>query len=398
MSNTQLIDQLLSLKKQKLSKQNYAIRLGVSISKIDELFKEIKQLKNGKSGNVEGITSNQNRENGTASAEFSHPSKTLSDEEIYQECNLSSERWKITQIWKSKTDTGFKYSANFKLREGIEPEELLEHFKDYLKSFNSPYKPIPLPKLAIKENVALLIPKQDFHFDKLDTVDNDLTSRKNQDKIATLSHISKATSCYNVDKVFYVLGSDYFNSEFTRATTKGTPQQNVGEYHEIFQQACDHEGQILTTMLTKVSNIEVIFIPGNHDYYKCWHLITWLKAYFKAECRIKFNVDKALRKYISYGTTAVMLHHGNEIKPQVLANIFPAEFKNQWSKHDNFFIVTGDKHKEIINDFGNVRHYGVKALSSSKSFWDEQNGYISGGESTSFIISSSNGITDIYKI
>lgn len=400
MVKNQLLSQLEALKKQKLSKAEYAKKLGITLSQVEELFKELKQSKtknNASSGNEKGSTVSQNREDGTASAEFTHSSETMADEEIYKECNLCPKRWKITQIWKSKTTSGFKYSANFKLKDGNEIEDYIESFKTFLKNYKSPHKAVKAPAKYTKPNASVLIPKQDFHFDKRDTSDNDLISRRSKDLNSTLAHIDKACHTYNVEKVFYVLGSDYFNSEFTKATTKGTPQQNVGEYHEIFEQACNHEVAIISEMLEKVQNIEVIFIPGNHDYYKCWHLVTWLEAYFRNEPRVIVNTDKSLRKYIKYSNTAVMLHHGNEIKPQMLANIFPAEFKESWSDHKHFFIVTGDKHREMINDFGNIRHYGVKALSSSKSFWDEQLGYISGGEYTTFVIVEDQGIKDIYK-
>lgn len=399
-----LLQKLLQLTRQKLSKAQYAKKLGVSEDKVGELLKQLRSNSPTKTlddeqqfRNEEGISLSENRETGVANAQFTHTKEALSDEEIYEECKLSPDRWKLTQIWQKRLANRFQYSANFKSLQPDDVEFFQNKFFNYIKTFKSPYKSMKAPKNTGKEEVAILIPKQDFHFDKKDTKYNSITVRENQDIKATWRFINKASAFYHVKKVFYVLGSDYFNSEFTKATTKGTPQENIGDYHEMFEEACDHEVGMIIEMLEKASEIEVVFIPGNHDYYKCWHLIHFLQAYFRTESRVKFNVDPSLRKYISFGDTAIMLHHGNEIKPQMLANIFPKEFKHTWTYMNNFYIVTGDKHREMINDFGNIRHYGVKALSSSKSFWDEQNGYVGHGEATAFVITENDGIQDIYK-
>ena len=41
-----------------------------------------------------------------------------------------------------------------------------------------------------------------------------------------------------------------------------------------------------------------------------------------------------------------------------------------------FFIIKGDKHTELAQDFNGIMAYRVPQLSSSKSAWDDKNNYI----------------------
>jgi hypothetical protein len=93
-----------------------------------------------------------------------------------------------------------------------------------------------------------------------------------------------------------------------------------------------------------------------------------------------------------------MFNHGDAIKPAKLANMFPIEFKEEWSKCNNYYIFTGDKHHEVSIDFNGIKFYQLPALSGSKSLWDEKNGHTcSPAELTAFLIEEDQGMSAIYK-
>lgn len=189
-----------------------------------------------------------------------------------------------------------------------------------------------------------------------------------------------------------------FNSEYMKTTTKGTPQLNILEFHEGFERICQHEVDVIDMLLTNGSFIDIIYVPGNHDEYIGWHLMKWLQSYYRHEKRLTFDCSPLYRKYVSYGTSAMMFNHGDAIKPEKLASLFPMEFKNNWSSHSNFYIFTGDKHHEISKDFGGIKFYQIPAFSKSKSKWDDKMGHVaSKGEVTGFLIDKKNGMTNILK-
>jgi hypothetical protein len=210
--------------------------------------------------------------------------------------------------------------------------------------------------------------------------------------------LNQASLSNNLTDIKYIIGSDEFNSEFTNSTTKGTPQQNILSYHDAFQAICDHEVSVINLLLQKGENVDVIFVAGNHDEYVGWHLASWLQTYFRSEERVFFDISPRYRKYVSYGTSALMFNHGDALKPAKLAGLFPMEFKTEWSEHDNFYIFTGDKHHEMSLDFNGIKFYQLPAFSTAKSSWDDKNGYtVTKGEVTGFLIDLQDGITNIFK-
>jgi len=154
---------------------------------------------------------------------------------------------------------------------------------------------------------------------------------------------------------------------------------------------------VINLLLQKSKNVEVVFIAGNHDEFVGWHLASWLQTYFRNHERAKFDISPKYRKYIDYGSSAMMFNHGDALKPAKLAGLFPMEYKKDWSLHDNFYIFTGDKHHEMSLDFNGIKFYQLPAFSTAKSSWDDKHGYLDRGELTGFLIDSKDGMTNIFK-
>lgn len=346
------------------------------------------------------VISSEDKEEGTCNVQFKHTLEALTDEQIYQECKRSPQVWKLVQVWKKKRSNGFIYSANFKLLES-DPEQC---FQNRFMSFLSTLE-LTLPETSgpdyddDKTNALLVLNKQDFHFNKYDIQgNNNVQQRLDNVEAVTRKLAAKAARNYNLEKIVYIIGSDCFNSEWTNATTKGTPQENILSYHQSFEAIVTHEISVIKSLLERGNQLEVIYVPGNHDNYVGWHLIKMLETAFSAEGRITFSTSQFHRKYLRYSNTAVLFNHGAEVKPQQLANIFPVEFKTEWSLTDHWYIFTGDKHVPIQRSFAGIEFYGIPALDKARSNWEDLKGF--GGDKstyTAFIIEENNGMADIYK-
>lgn len=293
------------------------------------------------------------------------------------------------------------------LRFEIDQIEQHKIFKDEFEKFLVSYKPeftigvyvdFHGEELFKKHPGCLILNKQDAHLNKFDIHgNNDIDKRFESIEKAVNLIVGKSISINNIDEIIYVIGSDQFNSEWTGMTTKGTPQQNILSYQESFKKICDHELKIFE-VLKSIGKLKVIYVPGNHDEFIGFHLINWLKAVCRNEKNISFDDTTAYRKYLNYGTSTIMFNHGDAIKPAKLANLFPIENKVNWSKADNYYIFTGDKHHEMSLDFNGIKFYQLPALSNSKSLWDDKNGYTaSKAELTAFIIQKDKGMSTILK-
>ena len=382
--NQSLLTQLQQLLSWKKSKKFYAEKLDITEAEVDELLKEIKAQQS-----IQVETAN-----------YINEIKSL--DELIVKSKIDTEVWEITKYvqnyWGNSGTPHWQVKAWMSKKS---TEQLFQNsFIEFLKEYKPTAKDVDGPVYDSKKSPGcLVINKQDSHLNKFDIDGNNnihdrFDSILNKVKvIVDQAHLSNY-----VDTIFYIIGSDEFNSEFTGTTTKGTPQQNIDTYHNSFENICEHEIKMIIMLLQKTDNLQVVYVAGNHDEFVGWHMITWLAAYFKDSSRVRFDCSPKYRKYVSYGETALMFNHGDAIKPAKLASIFPIEYREKWSAHQNFYIFTGDKHHELSIDFGGIKFYQIPAFSNAKSSWDEKNGYTtSKAEVTGFLIDFEQGMTNIFK-
>lgn len=344
----------------------------------------------------------ENVQEGTVEMTFGVQTEIRTLDELIERCKIDTTKWTIIRYVQNYW--GNKNNPNWQVKVWCSTKTHENEFKDAFIEFLNSYKPVspvisPLPFTG-SPKASLILNKQDAHMNKYDVDgNNDIQERFRIEYSKVAVILKQARLANDVENIFYILGSDIFNSEFTNTTTKGTPQQNMDSYHSSFLKICDHEINTISILLEYAPTVNIIFVPGNHDEYVGWHLIHWLKAYFRNHAdRIIFDIDPDYRKYVSYGKTALMFNHGDAIKPPKLAGLFPMEFKANWSDHLHFYIFTGDKHHEVSHDFNGIKFYQIPSFSDAKSLWDKKNGYTcSRGEVTGFLIDKIDGMTNIYK-
>ena len=411
MSNNQsLLEQLQSLLSWKKSKKFYAEKLGIAETEIDELLKELRSRDrdDAESGTyiaeledvVVKFMEDVTKGTGEVTANFSEEVKSL--DELIEKCKIDTEKWEVTKYVQNFWGNGENPHWQVKAWLGKKTAEQLfqSSFVDFLEAYEPVSQGVTSPDFNVGNELAMLvINKQDSHLNKYDIDgNNDIIDRltKIMFKVGTI--ISQAKLSNNLENITYIIGSDEFNSEYSGATTKGTPQTNTHTYHDSFKFICDHEVMMITMLLRHSETVNVVYVAGNHDEFVGWHMVTWLQSYFRNVERVSFDCSPKYRKYVSYGTSALMFNHGDAIKPAKLAALFPMEFKEGWSFHENFYIFTGDKHHEVSQDFNGIKFYQIPAFSNAKSVWDDKMGHVmSKAEVTGFLIEQGSGMTNIFK-
>jgi hypothetical protein len=410
--NQSLLQQLEEILHWKKSKKFYADKLGITELEVDELLNALrnqeKSEEDAEVGNyiaeLENViikfTEDISKGTGEVVANFSEEVKSL--DELIEKCHIDTDKWEITKyvqnFWGNGTNPHWQVKAW--LGKKSTEQVFQDSFVDFLASYQPVSQEVMSPKFVPeKPNGMLVINKQDSHLNKWDVDgDNDIASRMAKimykvDVIATQAQLSN-----NLEEITYIIGSDEFNSEYTNATTKGTPQQNTHTYHTSFEYICNHEVLMITMLLQHAKHVNVVYVAGNHDEFVGWHMVNWLQTYFRNTDRLTIDDSPKYRKYVSYGNSALMFNHGDAIKPAKLAGLFPIEYRDQWSFHHNFYIFTGDKHHEVSHDFNGIKFYQIPAFSNAKSLWDDKNGHtMSKGEVTAFLIDQAEGMTNIFK-
>ena len=410
--NQQLLQQLEKLLVWKKSKKFYAEKLGVTEIEIDELLNELKNRETVQNDAEAGVYISELEKQvvkfeedlikGVGEVIINSKDEIKSIDELIEKCGIDTSVWEITKYvqnyWGNSSTPHWQVKAW--LAKKKEEQLFQESFVEFLASYQPVSQEIMSPIVDFrKDDASLIINKQDSHLNKYDIEgNNDVDERLSNILYKVEMIVHQAVLSNNLENITYIIGSDEFNSEFTGMTTKGTPQTNTHTYQQSFEYICNHEVLMITMLLQYAKNVNVVYVPGNHDEYVGWHMVNWLQTYFRETTRIIFDVSPKYRKYISYGNSAMMFNHGDAIKPSKLAAMFPIEYREDWSSHSNFYIFTGDKHHEVSHDFHGIKFYQISAFSNSKSLWDDKNGHTcSKGEVTAFLIDKEQGMTNIFK-
>jgi len=411
-ANQTQLEQLQQMLHWKKSKKYYAEKLGITEDEIDELLTDIRKRDiietEAELGNYIADLEDQvvkfleDVSKGTGEIVLNTKDEIKSLDELIEKCKIDTDKWEITKYVQNYWGNGETPHWQVKAWLGKKTAEQL--FQDSFVEFLGTYEPVSQevmsPKFVnSKDNAMLVINKQDSHLNKYDIDgNNDIVDRLANIMYKVELIANQAQLSNNLEQITYILGSDEFNSEFTGMTTKGTPQTNTHTYQTSFEYICGHEVLMITMLLQYAENVNVVYVAGNHDEFVGWHMVNWLQTYFRNTDRLTFDCSPKYRKYISYGQSALMFNHGDAIKPAKLAALFPIEFREGWSFHQNFYIFTGDKHHEVSHDFNGIKFYQIPAFSNAKSLWDDKNGHtMSKAEVTGFLIEQGSGMTNIFK-
>ena len=410
LGNQHLLEQLQQMINWKKSKKFYAEKLGITEQEVADLLKEIRSNINDEAESASYISEleeaivryEEDLSKGTGEVTLHTAEEIRSLEELIEKCKIDTTKWEVTKYVQNYWGNGDQPHWQVKAWLGKKSTEQLfqDAFVDFLSSYVPENQAITEPDFDLdKSDAMLIINKQDSHLNKFDVDgDNHMMNRMSGLMYKVEIVAKQAALSNNLEKITYIIGSDEFNSEYTNATTKGTPQSNIAGYHEGFKMVCDHEISMISMLLKYGEEVDVVYVAGNHDEFVGWHMVNWLKVYFRNEPRVTIEDSPKYRKYINYGVTAMMFNHGDAIKPAKLAGIFPIEHKNTWSAHNHFYIFTGDKHHEVSHDYNGIKFYQIPAFSNAKSLWDDKNGHVCAkGEVTAFLIDVEEGMTNIFK-
>ena len=410
--NQALLTQLEEILHWKKSKKFYADKLGIAESDVDELLKELRTresiIQEAELGNYISeleetiVRFEEDLLKGTGEIVINTKDEIKSLDELIIKCKIDTDKWEITKYVQNYWGNG--ETPHWQVKAWLGKKSTEQVFQDAFVDFLDSYKPVSQDVMSPKWEgnkfpAMLIINKQDSHLNKYDIDgNNDVTDRLANIMYKVEMIANQAQLSNNLDQITYIIGSDEFNSEFTGTTTKGTPQTNTHTYQTSFEYICGHEVLMITMLLQYAENVNVVYVAGNHDEYVGWHMVNWLRTYFRNIERVTFDCSPKYRKYISYGGSALMFNHGDAIKPAKLAALFPIEYREGWSFHNNFYIFTGDKHHEVSHDFNGIKFYQIPAFSNAKSLWDDKNGHtMSKAEVTGFLIEQGSGMTNIFK-
>jgi len=276
-----------------------------------------------------------NIEKGEAKMEVISSTEPKTPEEIIKMLNIDTTQWKLSSYWNKQMGDHWRVSAmvtKLKDNEVDNVAELLKGFKP------KKYKEVKRVETLGKIKTAGVLSLQDIHFGKEgnETIDVCFEST-----IKDL--IERASNSHHLEKVYYVVGGDVINMDtWNGATTAGTPLDNCMTATEAYTQAFDALQWSINYIKQFCDELQVIYIPGNHDRLSSFHLAHALSKCFDNP-EIVWDTVYLERKVFVYEDNFFAFEHG-DINTKNSLMVYSMEYPREWGKTLYRTLYTGHLH------------------------------------------------------
>lgn len=144
--------------------------------------------------------------------------------------------------------------------------------------------------------------------------------------------VARATA-FNIDRVLYVVGNDFFHIDNNRnTTTAGTPQDTDGRANKIFLKWVEIIKNSLDSLSSLGVKVDVMVISWNHDNERCFFMWELLNARYRDCERISVNNTPKLRKYYNWGKCLIGFAHWDGEKHKDLPMMMATENPKLWAE------------------------------------------------------------------
>jgi hypothetical protein len=344
-----LIQKVKNSLKWKRSAVYTAAKLGISLEKFLEIKSDILEQRNQQltltTASTSKIKFEEDLKNDNATLEYSGPKEIKTQEDLVRECNIDLTKWKITKIvhnsWGKEGNQNYQVKAWLELK----TTSKLDTIKSILDSYHYSYTPIApvFINKNFEDKTCAVLSLQDVHVGKqnIDGVDDIVDSVKSCVQNLTMRSYH---SCY-LDKVILVLGGDLLNADtFNNTTTSGTLVESNMTVHDMYIKAFDLMFWTINYLKQYCNELEVVYIPGNHDRLTSANLAYSLSRVINSP-GIKWNVEYSERKVVTYGKNFFAFEHGDVTLSKSFFT-FATQFAPEWGVTKFRTLYSGHYHKE----------------------------------------------------
>jgi hypothetical protein len=320
------------------------------------------------------------------------------DTQIWEVAEVKLNNWEVAGKRKNGQDENGRMRADslwktplnqimVKLRRRA-PKNVQDGIKDLLSKV--PSWRGKLPKVVRSKRSAdhlLEISLYDSHFGKLcwepeTGTDYNLRIAKSDYEGAAEDLLNRLGG-FSIEKVILPVGHDMLNFDnLARTTTNGTMIDSTDDrLSKVFSTAYDAV-QSVVMKCREVAEVEVIWVPGNHDRAQSWYLCEMLRKVFEGDKFVSVDNSPPKRKYREYGVSLIGYDHGESMPldrlPLTMANEAPSGWANCTFRH---YRVGHYHKKKQLRWVGNDTFQGVDvtilpSLSGTDS-WHYIQGYVS---------------------
>jgi hypothetical protein len=369
-----LIDLVRQSLKWKQSAKNCAERIGIDVE--DYLVLKNQLMEGYADPFVEGIISvRENLDANTKQLEAIATTEPKTPEEIIALLNIDTTKWKLSQYWNKQKKDHWLVSALVTAIKQTEQDILAEVLKNFSpKKVNVHIADFPNNPVATS-NYCGVFSVQDIHFGK---EGNELVVL--DFKNAVIDVTTRVGKMHMLDKLIYVIGGDLLNADtFSGTTTSGTPVDNGMTPVKAYAEAFEALFWAIYQLSTITSDLEVVYVPGNHDRLSSYHLAHALSKAIDLP-NVTFNVEYSERKVITWGNNFFAFEHG-DVNTKDAPMVYAFEFPQDWGATKYRTLYTGHYHMKKTTSFvseNEIHGFAVKIMPSLSrtDYWHYHNKFV----------------------
>ncbi len=306
-----------------------------------------------------------------------------------------------SSIWQGGKNGKELHSSKIKVKP-INSKSNIVELSDKMVEKYLKVKDVAERKEIINDHV-LEICLPDLHFGCTENEVGDFTSLHDRHKIIILTEqLINYISSRDIREIKLVFLGDILHYDtLGKTTSHGTQQCSNIPFQEMYDNAVDSLSYLIRSINENLKQtykdsyeLEIIYVPGNHDTLLGYTLMSVLKALFGNE--VLFDIKQKERKYITIGNNLIGYTHGDMDKKKILQWVY-TEAKSLISQSENIEIHAGHFHSEqTIEDNGVILRY--LPTSAAVSPWEYGKGYSSKRKFELFLWDKNNGLEDIHYI
>jgi hypothetical protein len=155
-----------------------------------------------------------------------------------------------------------------------------------------------------------------------------------------------------------ILGlGDYWHANDAKAITpqSGNALDVDGRWARVFAAGAKLAVALVDMVARKHAEVEVAFLPGNHDPDSAMSLTVALALFYSSNERITVHQEPGIAWYHRFGRVLLGATHGHTIRPAQMAIMLAADRPEDWGMTEHRHFLYGHVHHETANEIGGVR-------------------------------------------
>lgn len=259
--------------------------------------------------------------------------------DVIKQLGFNPEEWEIKTARFDEIDDKL-----YNVRINLTPRQNGLDLDDFLSKVEN-LKPLKFKATKeVKSNKNLVIPLFDLHFGNSALDDYKISLGKIKDTLKNK---------YN--KVVVITGGDILNEDNYNGQTASGTIIGKTDMTNAWLDCFTFVSEILTSAIENSNEVELVYVPGNHDTFSGHTVLLGLSKLFR-ESKVKFDLEQQVYKALLLDKVFIGCTHGHRANvkryPMIMATTFPklwgeatirecftGHLHNEWSSKDSDGIM-----------------------------------------------------------